>query len=124
MNTLLLGKWGEALAAEYLRKKKYVIIDAGFRTRYGEIDLIAENKTHLVFVEVKLRKNADHGRACEYVTWSKRRKIVNTAKFWAKGKKIKKYIRFDIIEVYAPEGISENYTINHLEGAFIDENTY
>ena len=123
MNTLLLGKWGEALAAEYLRKKKYTILDAGFHTRYGELDLVAENKTHLVFVEVKLRKNADHGFAAEAVTKSKQRKIIGTAKFWARNKKIKKYIRFDVIEVYAPEGISDNYTINHIEGAFLDESS-
>ncbi len=123
MNTLLLGKWGEALAAEYLRKKKYVILDAGFHTRYGELDLVAENKTHLVFVEVKLRKNTDHGFAAEAVTKSKQRKIIGTAKFWARNKKIKKYIRFDVIEVYAPDGISDNYTINHIEGAFVDESS-
>ena len=55
----LLGAWGEALAAEYLRKKRYKILAAGYRCRFGEIDLIAANRTYLVFVEVKLRKSPD-----------------------------------------------------------------
>ena len=46
----LLGAWGEALAAEYLRKKRYNILASGYRCRYGEIDLIATNRTYLVFV--------------------------------------------------------------------------
>ena len=55
----LSGAWGEALAAEYLKKKKYRLIAAGYRCRFGEIDLIVADKKNLVFVEVKLRKNAD-----------------------------------------------------------------
>ena len=54
----LSGAWGEALAAEYLRKKRYEIVASGFRSRFGEIDLIVQNKRFLVFVEVKLRKNS------------------------------------------------------------------
>ena len=52
----LTGAWGEAIAAEYLRKKKYKIIARGYRSRFGEIDLIAQNRKFLVFVEVKLRR--------------------------------------------------------------------
>ena len=52
----LTGAWGEALAAEFLRKKKYEIVAAGFQCKFGEIDLIAANRKNLVFVEVKLRK--------------------------------------------------------------------
>ena len=51
----LSGAWGEALAAEYLRKKRYEIVASGYRCRFGEIDLIARNRRFLVFVEVKLR---------------------------------------------------------------------
>ena len=55
----LLGPWGESLAAEYLRKKRYTVVAAGYRCRFGEIDLIVKNRKFLVFVEVKLRKNAE-----------------------------------------------------------------
>jgi len=59
----LLGAWGEAAAAEFLRKKHYKIVAAGFRCRMGEIDLVAANRKYLVFVEVKLRKSADFAQA-------------------------------------------------------------
>ena len=49
-NSKLTGAWGEALAAEYLRKKRYRIEAAGYFCRFGEIDLIASDKHYLVFV--------------------------------------------------------------------------
>ena len=55
----LLGRWGEGIAAEYLRRKRYTIAAANYRCRFGEIDLIAENRKYLIFVEVKLRKNGE-----------------------------------------------------------------
>ena len=71
----LLGAWGEALAAEYLRKKRYKIQAAGYRCRFGEIDLIAANRTYLAFVEVKLRKSADFASAREYVDGRKQERL-------------------------------------------------
>lgn len=118
MNTTLLGRWGEALCAEYLRKKKYKIIAVNYRSRYGEIDLIAETKTHIVFCEVKLRKNDRYGKAYEYVTASKQKKIKMTAQMWLSRHTTEKYVRFDVFEVYAPEGTSGSYEINHIESAF------
>lgn len=118
MNTLLLGKWGEAQAAEYLKKKKYKIIAANFRSPYGEIDLVAENREFLVFVEVKLRKNCDFGKPHEFVTKSKQKKLNLTARCWLGRYPTKKTARFDIIEIIAPEGISDNFSINHMENAF------
>ena len=61
----LTGPWGEALAAEYLRKKHYRIEAMNYRTRLGEIDIIASNRQYLVFCEVKLRKSADFAAARE-----------------------------------------------------------
>ena len=51
------GAWGEALAARYLQKKRYKIVATNYRSRFGEIDLIAADRKFLVFVEVKLRKS-------------------------------------------------------------------
>ena len=59
----LAGAWGEAQAAEYLRKKRYKLVAAGYRCRYGEIDLIVQNKKYLVFAEVTLRRSADFAKA-------------------------------------------------------------
>ena len=61
----LVGAWGEAQAAEYLRKKHYKILAAGYHSRFGELDLIADNRNFFVFVEVKVRKNDGFAQAHE-----------------------------------------------------------
>lgn len=115
----LLGAWGEALAAEYLRKKHYKIIAAGYRSRFGEIDLITENRQFLVFVEVKLRKSADYALAREYVDKRKQDKIRTTASLYLSKYPTQLPARFDVIEIYAPDGTSTaRPEINHLEDAF------
>ena len=78
----LLGAWGEALAADYLRKKHYSILESNFRTRMGEIDLIAADRRYLVFVEVKLRKNADFAMARVFVDSGKQRRIRTPVTIW------------------------------------------
>ena len=113
------GAWGEALAAEYLRKKHYKILASGYRCRFGEIDLIAANRTHLVFVEVKLRKNDDFATAREFVDHRKQDRLRTTAKMYLASNPTKLQPRFDVIEIYAPEGMeTKRPVINHLEDAF------
>ena len=115
----LIGAWGEALAAEYLRKKRYKIVASGYHSRFGEIDLIAQNRKFLVFVEVKLRKNADFAQAREYVDKRKQDRIRTTASLYLANNKTKLQPRFDVIEIYAPEGTATaDPEINHLEDAF------
>ena len=115
----LSGAWGEALAAAYLRKKRYKLIAAGFRSRFGEIDLIVQDRTHIVFVEVKLRKNAEFAEAREYVGFAKQNRIRSTAAMYLSQNPTKLQPRFDVIEIYCPQGIhTEKPEINHLEGAF------
>ena len=115
----LLGAWGEALAAEYLRKKRYNILASGYRCRYGEIDLIATNRTYLVFVEVKLRKSGDFAAAREYVDGRKQERLRAAASMYLARNPTNLRCRFDIIEIYAPDGINTTHpTINHMEDAF------
>ena len=115
----LLGAWGEALAAEYLRKKRYEIVAAGYRSRFGEIDLIVRNKKFLVFVEVKLRKTADFAKAMEYVDRRKQDKIRITASVYISQNPTPLQPRFDVIEIYAPEGTATTRPeIYHMEDAF------
>lgn len=115
----LLGAWGEALAAEYLRKKRYKILASGYRSRFGEIDLIARNRNFLVFVEVKLRKSRDFARAREYVDKRKQEKLRTTAALYLSEHPMDLPARFDVIEIYAPEGMSTVHPqINHMEEAF------
>ena len=113
------GAWGEALAAEYLRKKRYRIVAQGYRSRFGEIDLIAENKDFLAFVEVKLRKSADFAAAREYVDRRKQDRIRVTASIYLSDHPTELQPRFDVIEIYAPEGhLTRKPLIEHMEDAF------
>jgi len=118
VNTLLIGRWGEAQAVKYLRKKRYTVTDVNFRSRFGEIDIVAENRKFVIFVEVKLRKNEDFGQAHEFVNREKKRKIIATAKWWLSKYPTDKVARFDIIEIYVPDGISGEFKLNHIENAF------
>ncbi len=95
-----LGKKGELLAKDYLEKKGYTILAQNFRTRYGEIDIIAKSKGEIVFIEVKTRSSMDHGLPCEAVNKDKQRKIKGVANYYlfvtnAEGSKS----RIDIIEI-------------------------
>jgi len=115
----LAGAWGEALAAEYLRKKHYKLLAAGFTCRYGEIDLIVSDRKYLVFVEVKLRKSADFARAMEYVDRRKQDRIRITASMYLSQNPTDLQPRFDVIEIYAPEGpATARPQIRHMEDAF------
>lgn len=107
------------MAAEYLRKKKYRILCANFRCKMGEIDLIAANRNYLVFVEVKLRKNADFAQAGEFVDWRKQSKIKAAAQLYLSWNPTDLQPRFDVIEIYAPMGAeTKKPQIIHLEDAF------
>ena len=98
----LLGGWGEALAAEYLRKKRYEIVAQGWRCKFGEIDLIVKNRKYLAFVEVKLRKSDRFAAAMEYVDRRKQDRLRMTASLYLSQNETKLQPRFDVIEIYAP----------------------
>ena len=113
------GAWGETVALEYLKRKNYAAVAKGFRTRFGEIDLIVKDGEYIVFVEVKTRKNANFAHAREYVGKAKQSKLRATANIWLASRKTKLQPRFDVIEVYAPLGEqTENPEIIHIENAF------
>ena len=115
----LTGAWGEQLAAEYLRKKRFKLLAAGYRSRFGEIDLIVADRKYLVFVEVKLRKSAQFAKALEYVDRHKQDRIRTTAEIYLSQNPTALQPRFDVIEIYAPEGIETTHPeIYHLEDAF------
>ena len=115
----LVGSWGEALAAEYLRKNQFKIIAVHYYCRFGEIDLIAQNREFLVFVEVKLRKNSKFALAREYIDRRKQDRIRMTASIYLSENPTRLQPRFDIIEIYAPEGIETRYPeVYHMEDAF------
>lgn len=107
------------LAAEYLRSRHYRILEQNYRIRGGEIDIIAENRSYIIFVEVKTRKDDSHGAAREFVGIAKQRKLIYASQAWLAAHNCEKQPRFDVIEVYAPEGVTTRKPqINHLEDAF------
>ena len=114
-----LGDWGEERAALFLRLHGYSIVERNYRRRQGEIDIIARKRGVIAFVEVKLRKNADFAEAREFVTYAKQRRILTTAQLWLMENDCELQPRFDVIEIYAPEGMAtKRPAIRHLEGAF------
>lgn len=113
------GAWGELQAGMYLRKKHYKLLAHGYRCRFGEIDLIAANRKNLLFVEVKTRKSADFAEAREFVDTRKQARIRSTAEMYLAQNPTNLQPRFDVIEVYAPQGYqTQNPEIIHIEGAF------
>lgn len=115
----VIGAWGEALAAEYLRKKRYKLVACSYKCRFGEIDLIVKNRKYLVFVEVKLRRSAGFAAAREYVDANKQDRLRATASVYLSQNPTKLQPRFDVIEIYAPQGaLTKEPKIIHLEDAF------
>lgn len=112
MTTQAIGANGEETAARFLISRGYAILDRNFRTRYGELDIVAQDGVQIVFVEVKTRKNADFANAAEAVTPSKRRKLRHVALHWLTLRNSEAAARFDVIEVY------KNGDINHITNAF------
>lgn len=115
----LLGRWGEALAADELRRKGFHIVAAGWTCRFGEIDLIAEDKKYISFTEVKLRKNDNVAQAREFVDRHKQERIRTAAQLYLAEHPTELQPRFDVMEIYAPDGMqTKRPKLIFLENAF------
>ena len=115
----IVGAWGESLAAAYLQKKRYKLLATGYRCRFGEIDLIVSNRKYIAFVEVKLRRSDKFANAMEFVDQRKQNRIRTTAEIYLSKYPTELQPRFDVIEIYAPQGIdTQKPLIHHLEDAF------
>ena len=118
-NTRLLGKWGETQVADLLRTKGFRLLAAGYHCRFGEIDLIASNGKYICFTEVKLRRSDSFASAREFVDARKQERLRLTAAHYLAEYPTSLQPRFDVAEVYAPEGVrTKNPRINYLEDAF------
>ncbi len=121
MNTKSIGDYGEKLARRYLWRQGYWIIKRNYKTKHGEIDIIAKKKDYLVFVEVKTRKDQNlerYGRPAKAVDYDKRQHIRYAAKDYLRRVNNKRKLRIDIIEVYLSPDNSRDYRIEHIQGAF------
>jgi putative endonuclease len=74
-----VGKLGEKAAQRFLKKRDYRIRETGFRCRHGEIDIIAQKKDYLVFVEVRTKSNLDFGTPEESITQAKKERLIASA---------------------------------------------
>jgi putative endonuclease len=120
-NKSFVGKKAEELAASYLAKTGFEILEKNFRTRWGEIDIVARDKNDkntVVFVEVKFRKSSNFGAPYESVDRRKQERLMRAAWDYILSKKIsdeagKTGFRFDVISISLKEGIQ------HFRDAFV-----
>lgn len=112
-----IGKDGERFCASYFEKLGYKIISCNYHSRFGEIDVIAENEKFLVFAEVKTRSESRIAEAREAVTPAKQKKIMLTALDFISKKRDEKQIRFDVFEVLVNEN-GRIYKFRNIENAF------
>lgn len=114
-----VGYIGENKANLYLKKHGYKIHKRNFRTKTGEIDIIAEKEGVLVFAEVKTRMQSAYGTPAEAVNFRKQKNITETAKIYLMRLGVDTACRFDVIEVMLKKRlIGYSAKINHIENAF------
>jgi len=111
-----IGMNGEQAAAAFLKDRGYKIIQANYRVAGAEVDLIASQGDILCFIEVKTRKNCDHGSPEMFVTRSKQLKIIRAARIFSARKPYRNHrVRFDVVSVLRSD---EAMACDHLESAF------
>ena len=116
---MALGRAGEDLAARHLERRGFRILERGFRTRDGEIDLVAADGDTVVFVEVKARSGSACGRPAEAVDGRKQRRLLRAARVWLhRHGATEAPCRFDVVEVLSRPG--QEATAHHIADAFQD----
>jgi len=116
---LNFGKKGEKAAESYLKKQGYRILKKNYRTKIGEIDLIAEHKNVLVFIEVKSRTDAALEHPFMAVTPRKQKKIAQTAScFLVENKVGDREIRFDVVSILPDNKNPDALQVEILQDAF------
>jgi putative endonuclease len=111
-----VGRQGEDLAADYLQRLGYKILERNYRSRHAEIDVIAKHKGELVFVEVKSRRSLRYGGPKQALTPAKQRKISMAALTYLKRKgAMNRRARFDVVTIQHRDG---NLHIEVIDNAF------
>ncbi len=107
---------GEEAAARFLEKRGFTLLARNYRTPVGELDIIARDRQHLLFVEVKTRRSAAFGAPAEAVGAHKQRQIVRAAQWYlATARYPDLQPRFDVIAVLVGSG---EPVISHIPNAF------
>ena len=114
----MLGESGENLACDELRRQGYAILARRYRTRAGEIDIVARDGNALVFVEVKTRRSDDAGRPSDAIDQRKEQRMTQAALAYLKSNRLLGYsARFDVVAVTWPDD-ARKPTIEHFKNAF------
>jgi putative endonuclease len=111
----LLGQKGEDLAADHLKKSGFRILFRNWKWGKHEIDIIADNKDLIIFVEVKTRVEDFQMHPVTAITSEKQRSIIYAADGYLQKFNINKESRFDVIIIIKK---GDSYEIDHIEGAF------
>ena len=119
MSTKTIGALGEDFAAKLYEKSGYTVTVRNYHSRYGEIDLIAENEDALCFVEVKTRNLTTLGTPAEAVDYRKQKKMTLTAMKYLTEAECYKQPRFDVLELW--QDGSKIIRYNLIENAFSAE---
>jgi len=113
----ILGELGEDLAVRELTARGYAILARRYRTRHGEIDIVAEDEGTIVFVEVRARATGEFGRAAESVTDGKKRKVTAMAvEYLARNRITNRPCRFDVVAI--DDALTEGPAIAVYPNAF------
>lgn len=119
-----IGNKGEKYAESYLKKHKFKILNRNYNTRFGEIDIIAENKEKIAFVEVKTRHSDSLAMPYEAVDLRKQKRIIKAAMMYLAKNDTDKFCSFDICEVIIDNSNLKLISINYIENAFEQESNY
>ncbi|NIP33031.1 YraN family protein [Candidatus Saccharibacteria bacterium] len=109
-----LGKWGEAVAAAFLIKKGFELIEKNWRAHPGEIDLVMKDRDEIVFIEVKTRSDIGFGYPEESITDKKIQSLVESCEKYINEKEIDSNWRLDVISIIGDENGIKN--IKHIDG--------
>ena len=120
MNVGKIGAEGEKRVANFLRKKGFAIVKRNFQSKYGEIDIIAENDEYILFVEVKTRKTGSMVSGAQAVDAYKQRRVTMTANEYIVKTQCQKQPRFDVAEVVVTEkpNAPASYKLCYIENAW------
>jgi putative endonuclease len=121
MNTKILGQQGEEIAAEYLKKKGYKILERNFKTKWGELDIVAKKNGKIIFVEVKtLRQKGDFAPE-DQVNFKKKQQLIKMAQIYLSYKRLSLGIDYqiDIVAIEVDCAV-EVVNVKHFKNAIAD----
>ncbi len=112
-----LGQWGESHARRYLEVKGYTVKATNFRSRWGEVDIVAQFGEEMIFVEVRTRRGGEFGTPEESVTKTKSRRLIATAQHYLEQNGLEQTLwRIDLVSIHLDRS-GKLLDVSHLENA-------